>query len=52
MRARLNVAGHDDFIVKVPNRAEDKGVSEGMNVKVGWATKDCRALDYMEGSAH
>jgi putative spermidine/putrescine transport system ATP-binding protein len=52
VRARLNVAGHDDFIVKVPNRAEDKGVSEGMSVKVGWVTEDCRALDYMEGSVH
>ena len=48
IRARLEVAGHDDFIVKVPNRSGDTGVSEGMDVKVSWAAEDCRALDYME----
>lgn len=48
IRARLVVAGHNDFIVKVPNRAGDTGVSEGLAVKVGWSAGDCRALDYLE----
>jgi len=48
IRARLEVAGHDNFIVKLPNRADSGVLNRGNQVKVGWQAKDCRALDYME----
>jgi putative spermidine/putrescine transport system ATP-binding protein len=48
MRTRLSVAGHTDFIVKVPNRQRDCGLKEGEKVKIGWATEDCRALDCID----
>jgi putative spermidine/putrescine transport system ATP-binding protein len=48
LRARLEVAGQDNFIVKVPNKSGQKGVARGDVVKIGWRGEDCRALDYME----
>jgi putative spermidine/putrescine transport system ATP-binding protein len=48
IRARLEVAGHDDFIVKVPNKGASGDVTEGREVQVGWKAADCRALDYAE----
>jgi putative spermidine/putrescine transport system ATP-binding protein len=45
VRTRLTVTGQPDFIVKVPNNAERPPLKEGMKVKVGWSTEDCRALD-------
>ena len=45
VRTRLTVAGHADFIVKVPNNTERPPLKEGMKVKVGWSAEDCRALD-------
>jgi putative spermidine/putrescine transport system ATP-binding protein len=48
IRARLEVAGHDNFIVKVPNKASNEAISHGKTVNVGWSVKDCRALDYID----
>jgi putative spermidine/putrescine transport system ATP-binding protein len=48
IRARLNVAGHDDFIVKIANKHGSDTIAEGKAVNVGWLAKDCRALDYIE----
>jgi putative spermidine/putrescine transport system ATP-binding protein len=48
IRARLEVAGHDNFIVKVPNKASNEAIAHGKIVNVGWSVKDCRALDYIE----
>jgi putative spermidine/putrescine transport system ATP-binding protein len=48
IRARLEVAGHDNFIVKVPNKASNESIAHGKTVNVGWSVKDCRALDYIE----
>ena len=48
IRARLQVAGDDNFIVKVPNKGASNDVAEGREVKVGWKAADCRALDYAE----
>jgi putative spermidine/putrescine transport system ATP-binding protein len=48
IRARLEVAGHDDFIVKVPNKGGADQVTEGREVTVGWKAADCRALDFAE----
>jgi len=45
IRTRLNVAGHDDFIVKLPNTYGHKSLKEGSTASVGWHTEDCRALD-------
>jgi putative spermidine/putrescine transport system ATP-binding protein len=45
MRTRVNVCGHDDFIVKVPNSAGHVHLKPGEVVKVGWQAEDCRALD-------
>ena len=45
MRTRVNVCGHDDFIVKVPNSAGHVHLKPGETVKVGWQAEDCRALD-------
>ena len=44
IRTRLSVCGHDDFIVKVPNKG-DAALAKGSVVKVGWKADDCRALD-------
>ena len=48
IRARLNVAGHRNFVVKLPNKTGNENLSEGAQVKVGWMAADCRALDYLE----
>jgi putative spermidine/putrescine transport system ATP-binding protein len=45
VRTRLLVAGHANFIVKVPNKSGQNGLKEGTRVKVGWSEEDCRALD-------
>ncbi len=45
IRTRMTVAGHPDFIVKVPNTLGQVSLKEGENATVGWATEDCRALD-------
>jgi putative spermidine/putrescine transport system ATP-binding protein len=52
VRARLEVAGHRDFVVKVPNKANMGHVEEGKVVHVGWKASDCRALDYAEFAEH
>lgn len=44
IRCRISVAGNDEFIVKIPNDAEDKRLNAGETVKMGWHTADCRAL--------
>ncbi|MGI9437281.1 MAG: ABC transporter ATP-binding protein [Geminicoccaceae bacterium] len=45
MRTRVNVCGHDDFIVKVPNAAQHQHLKPGDEIKIGWHVEDCRALD-------
>ena len=45
MRARLTVAGNDEFIVKVPNAHGHADLETGRTVTLGWTTSDCRALD-------
>ena len=48
IRARLEVAGDNNFIVKVPNKGASTDVAEGREVQVGWKAEDCRALDFAE----
>lgn len=45
IRVRMNVAGNDEFIVKVRNRGEKRKLHVGETVPVGWALNDCKALD-------
>ena len=45
IRARLELCGQDEFIVKVPNSATHTQLVEGETVNVGWQVEDCRALD-------
>lgn len=45
IRCRMEVAGHDDFIVKVPNSHAHAALTVGETTPVGWVTEDCRALD-------
>ncbi len=45
IRTRVSLLGHDDFIVKVPNRANHAALRPGDAVTVAWLAEDCRALD-------
>ncbi|MEM1383438.1 MAG: ABC transporter ATP-binding protein [Pseudomonadota bacterium] len=45
IRCRMDVAGNDDFIVKVPNNHAHAVLQVGENTSVAWMTEDCRALD-------
>ncbi|WP_424931612.1 ABC transporter ATP-binding protein [Amaricoccus macauensis] len=45
IRCRMSVAGHDDFIVKVPNSSAHATLHVGETTNVGWNTDDCRALN-------
>ncbi|MEM0988573.1 MAG: ABC transporter ATP-binding protein [Pseudomonadota bacterium] len=45
IRCRMEVAGHDDFIVKVPNSTRHTVLQVGESAPIGWMTEDCRALD-------
>ena len=45
IRVRIHVAGNDDFIAKVRNRADKRVLEEGQTIRVGWNATDCKALD-------
>lgn len=51
IRTRISVAGNDEFIVKVPNAHGHVVLGVGDEVKLGWATEDCRALDASDNGA-
>ena len=42
----MTVAGNNEFIVKVPNTADQLGLEIGAESYVSWQTDDCRALDH------
>ena len=44
LRVRLNLAGHRNFIAKIPNIVGHGAVLKGDRVRVGWTPTDCRAL--------
>ena len=48
IRCRMNVAGDDQFIMKVPNTSSELGLEIGATLKIGWQNNDCRALDFNE----
>ncbi|MCE9665237.1 ABC transporter ATP-binding protein [Halomonas sp. M5N1S17] len=45
LRTRLAVCGNDEFILKTPNAKGHPALRPGQTIKVGWSSKDCRALD-------
>ena len=45
IRARLDVCGNDEFIVKIPNEG-NLDLQEGSKITVSWDPKDIRDLDY------
>ena len=45
IRARVDVCGNDEFIVKIPNEG-NLDLQEGSKITVSWNPKDIRALDY------
>ena len=45
IRCRMDVAGNEDFIVKVPNTHAHAALRVGEETPIGWVTEDCRALD-------
>ncbi len=51
VRTRVSVLGHDDFVIKIPNSAGHRALSNGETVRVGWLPEDCRALDCLEERA-
>ncbi|MDF0599761.1 ABC transporter ATP-binding protein [Psychromarinibacter sp. C21-152] len=44
-RTRLRVAGKDDFIVKTRNAPDQRRLTPGEKLEIGWRPEDCRALD-------
>ena len=44
-RARVQVLGHNNFVIKVPNAEGVPDLIPGATIRVGWKTEDCRALD-------
>ena len=44
-RTRLRVAGSDDFIIKTRNAPDQKRLTPGTQIEIGWLPDDCRALD-------
>lgn len=47
IRVRMNVAGNNEFIVKVRNRRDKRKIAAGDVVKVGWDAADAKALDFV-----
>jgi len=45
IRTRMTVAGHDDFIVKVPNSKNHRQLKPGDKIDISWHARDCRALE-------
>jgi len=46
IRARIEVCGNDEFIVKIPNEG-NVDLKEGANIDLHWQAEDIRALDPM-----
>ncbi len=44
-RLRVDLLGNKDFILKIPNSSNRMDIKEGKEIKIGWNSVDCRALD-------
>jgi len=47
LRVVMDVAGNDEFIVKVRNRGDQRKLEPGQVHALGWAASDCKALDFV-----
>jgi len=47
LRVVMDVAGNDEFIVKVRNRGDQRSLEPGQQHALGWAASDCKALDFV-----
>jgi putative spermidine/putrescine transport system ATP-binding protein len=47
LRARLKVAGTDDFVMKMRNTIGQTRLAPGEKIKIGWHPQDARALEPM-----
>jgi len=45
VRVRVKACGSDDFIIKVPRGFGGRQMNPGQEIKIGWRSNDCRALD-------
>ena len=45
IRARVAIAGQDDFVVKIQNDSDHCALKIGDALELGWRAQDCRALD-------
>lgn len=44
-RARVQVLGHTNFVIKVPNSEGVPRLEPGSTIRIGWRAEDCCALD-------
>ena len=44
-RARVQLLGHNNFVIKVPNSEGVPDLAPGATIRIGWRAEDCRALD-------
>ncbi|MCV2882528.1 ABC transporter ATP-binding protein [Actibacterium sp. XHP0104] len=44
-RTRLRVAGNDNFVIKTRNAPDQRRLTPGETIEIGWLPEDCRALD-------
>ena len=45
LRARLKVAGSDNFVMKMRNTIGQTRLDPGQVIRIGWHPQDARALD-------
>jgi len=45
MRVRVDVCGHNDFVIKVARSESAPQLEIGQTIPIGWKSHDCRALD-------
>ncbi|WP_283179048.1 ABC transporter ATP-binding protein [Gemmobacter sp. 24YEA27] len=45
LRARMRVAGSEDFVVKLRNSIGQRRLNPGEKIRIGWHPQDARALD-------
>jgi len=48
VRTRVSVCGNDEFVVKIPNAQGSLIADKGQQIKLGWSSMDCRALDPLD----
>lgn len=47
LRVVMEVAGNEEFVVKVRNRGDQRALEPGQIHPLGWAATDCKALDFV-----